>query len=114
MSELQTIEGEAVDTIEKVGEEVKTVAEAVVAEVKKVVKPATVSITADEKLILADTELEYLKTTTEIQRLTKITEAKAKEYQAAVEGYLVKYGLSKLEYVFDGVKREFQLLTKKL
>jgi hypothetical protein len=113
MSELQTIEGEVVATTEKVGEEVKTVAEAVVAEVKKVVKPATVSITADEKLILADTELEYLKATAQIQQLQKTTEAKAKEYQANVESFLVKYGL-KAEYVFDGVKREFQLLTKKL
>jgi uncharacterized protein YeeX (DUF496 family) len=100
---IETIEGEVVAEVKKV-----------VAEAEKVEKAAVVKITADEKLILADTELEYLKTTTEIQRLTKITEAKAKEYQAAVEGYLVKYGLSKLEYVFDGVKREFQLLTKKL
>jgi len=113
-TEAKTIEGEVVSTAEKVGEEVKTVAEAVVAEVKKVAKPTTVSITADEKLILADAELEYLKATSQIQQFQKTTEAKAKEYTAAVEGFLVKYGLDKASYVFDGVKREFQLITNKL
>jgi hypothetical protein len=100
---IETIEGEVVAEVKKV-----------VAEAEKVEKAAVVKITADEKLILADAELEYLKTTTEIQRLTKITEAKAKEYQENVEKFLVKYNLSKLDYLFDGVKREFQLVTKKL
>jgi len=100
---IETIEGEVVAEVKKV-----------VAEAEKVEKAAVVKITAEEKLILADTELEYLKTTTEIQRLTKITEAKAKEYQENVEKFLVKYGLNKVEYLFDGVRREFQLVTKKL
>jgi ABC-type sugar transport system ATPase subunit len=99
--------------VEEVKQEVVKVAEEVKAEVVKVEKAATVSITADEKLVLADAELEYLKATGQIQQFQKTTEAKAKEYQAAVEGFLNKYGLSKLEYVFDGVKREFQLIAKK-
>jgi transcription termination factor NusB len=111
---MATIEGEVVAVAEKVAEEVKTVASEVVAEVKKVEKAAVVKITADEKLLLADAELEYLKATSQIQQLTKTTEAKSKEYQENVEKFLVKYGLSKLEYVFDGVKREFQLVAKKV
>ena len=100
---IETIEGEVVAEVKKV-----------VAEAEKVEKAAVVKITADEKLILADAELEYLKTTTEIQRLTKITEAKAKEYQENVEKFLVKYNLSKLDYIFNGVTRSFELVAKKL
>jgi hypothetical protein len=100
---IETIEGEVVAEVKKAVEEVKAV-----------VKPATVSISAEEKLLLADAELEYLKATQQIQQLQKTTEAKAKEYQENVEKFLVKYGLNKVEYLFDGVKREFQLVTKKL
>lgn len=100
---IETIEGEVVAEVKKV-----------VAEAEKVEKAAVVKITADEKLILADAELEYLKATQQIQQLQKTTEAKAKEYQENVEKFLVKYNLSKLDYLFDGVKREFQLVTKKL
>jgi len=102
-SEVKTIEGEAVAEVKKV-----------VAEVEKVEKAAVVKITAEEKLVLAEAEIEYLKASAQIQQLTKTTEAKAKEYTAAVEGFLVKYGLDKISYVFDGVKKEFQLVTKKL
>ena len=100
---IETIEGEVVAEVKKV-----------VAEAEKVEKAAVVKITADEKLILADAELEYLKATQQIQQLQKTTEAKAKEYQENVEKFLVKYGLNKVEYLFDGVRREFQLVTKKL
>jgi uncharacterized protein YeeX (DUF496 family) len=100
--------------VEEVKQEVVKVAEEVKAEVVKVEKAATVSITADEKLVLADAELEYLKTTGQIQQLQKITEAKAKEYQENVEKFLVKYNLSKLDYIFNGVTRSFELVAKKL
>ena len=102
-SEVKTIEGEVVAEVKKV-----------VAEVEKVEKAAVVKITAEEKLVLAEAEIEYLKASAQIQQLTKTTEAKAKEYTAAVEGFLVKYGISKADYVFEGVKKEFQLVTKKL
>ena len=102
-TEAKTIEGEVVAEVKKV-----------VAEAEKVEKAAVVKITAEEKLILADAELEYLKATQQIQQLQKTTEAKAKEYQENVEKFLVKYGLNKVEYLFDGVRREFQLVTKKL
>jgi hypothetical protein len=100
---VKTIEGEVVAEVKKV-----------VAEVEKVEKAAVVKITAEEKLVLADMELEYLKANQQIAQLTKITETKAKGYQEAVEGFLVKYGLNKVDYVFEGVKKEFQLVTKKL
>ena len=110
MSELQAVEAE----VAKVAEEAKAEVVKIVEEVKPVAKKALVAITADEKLILAETEVEYLKATMEIQRLTKITEAKSKEYQTAVDGFLTKYGLSKLDYLFDGVKKAFTLIEKKL
>jgi uncharacterized protein YeeX (DUF496 family) len=110
MSELQVIEAGAVKFVDEVKAEVEKAVEAVKPEVKK----ALVAISADEKLILAEAEVEYLKATMEIQRLTKITEAKAKEYQTAVDGFLTKYGLSKAEYLFDGVKKAFTLIEKKL
>jgi hypothetical protein len=113
-TEAKTIEGEVVAAAEKVGEEVKTVAEKVVEEVKPVAKAAVVHITAEEKLILADAELEFMKASQQIQQLQKATEAKREEYQKAVEGFLQKYLISKADYVFDGVKREFQLVSKKL
>jgi hypothetical protein len=101
--------------------EVKTVAEAVVAdtkaEVAKVepeVKKALVQISTEEKLILREAELEYLKATMEIQRLSKITEAKSKEYQSVVESLFKKYAITKLEYVFDGAVNAFRALEKKL
>jgi len=110
MSELQAVEAE----VAKVAEEAKAEVVKVVEEIKPAAKKALVAITADEKLILAETEVEYLKATMEIQRLTKITEAKAKEYQTAVDGFLTKYGLSKAEYIFDGVKKAFTAIEKKL
>jgi hypothetical protein len=113
-TEAKTIEGEVVAAAEKVAEEVKTVAEKVAEEVKPVEKAAVVKITAEEKLILADAELEYLKASQQIQQLQKVTETKRDEYQKSVEGFLQKYLISKADYVFDGVKREFQLVTKKL
>jgi transcription termination factor NusB len=100
---IETIEGEVVAEVKKV-----------VAEAEKVEKAAVVKITADEKLILADAELEYLKATQQIQQLQKTTEAKAKEYQENVEKFLVKYNLSKLDYIFNGVTRSFELVAKKL
>ena len=110
MSELQAVEAE----VAKVAEEAKAEVVKIVEEVKPAAKKALVAITADEKLILAETEVEYLKATMEIQRLTKITEAKGKEYQTAVDGYLKKYLLDKSEYIFDGVKKAFTLIEKKL
>lgn len=97
--------------------EVKSVVEAVEVEAKKVEgevvkaeKAAVVQIKADEKLVLADAELEYLKATSEIQRLTKITEAKSKEYQSYVENLFKVYALDKAEYIFDGAVRTFKKL----
>jgi transcription termination factor NusB len=100
---IETIEGEVVAEVKKV-----------VAEVEKVEKAAVVKITAEEKLVLAEAEIEYLKASAQIQQLTKTTEAKAKEYTDNVEKFLVKYGLSKLDYVFNGVNKSFELVAKKL
>jgi len=102
-SEVKTIEGEAVAEVKKV-----------VAEVEKVEKAAVVKITAEEKLVLADMELEYLKANQQIAQLTKITETKAKGYQEAVEGFLKKYGLDKATYIFNGVTRAFEAVAKKV
>jgi hypothetical protein len=109
----ETIEGGAVKFVDEVKAEVVKVAEEVKAYVAPEAKKATVAIASEEKLFLSDCELEYLKATQEIQRLTKITEGKAAEYKSYVEGLLTKYGISKAEYLFDGVKREFQLIEKK-
>jgi hypothetical protein len=109
----ETIEGGAVKFVDEVKAEVVKVAEEVKAEIAPEAKKAVVSISAEEKLYLSDCELEFLKAQGEIQRLTKITESKAAEYKSYVEGLLTKYGISKAEYLFDGVKREFQLIAKK-
>jgi hypothetical protein len=90
--------------------EVKTVAEAVEAKVEEKAKADVVQINAEEKLALRETELEYLKSQIEIQRISKITEAKSKEYQTYVEGLFTKYGLSKTEYIFDGSGNSFKKL----
>ncbi len=98
-------------------EELKAVENAVEGEVKKIeeaVKAAIVSLTGDEKFALRDIELEYLKTQMEIQRLTKVAEPKAKQYQEVVEGLMQKYALSKAEYVFDAAKLAFTKIEKAL
>jgi hypothetical protein len=103
--------------VEKAVEDVKSVAEEVVTEAKKVegevvtkVKEALIQIAAEEKLVLREAELEYLKAQMEIQRLSKITEAKSKEYQAYIEGLFMQYGLAKTEYMFDAAVNQFKKL----
>lgn len=103
MSEVETV-------VQAVEAEVKKVEAAVKGEVVKAEKTAVVQIKAEEKLVLADAELEYLKATSEIQRLTKITEAKSKEYQAYVENLFKVYALDKVDYLFDGASRLFKKL----
>ena len=116
-SRVKAAEQAVVAEVKKAEGEVKTVAEATVTEAKKVVadvkeevKKATVEITADEKLFLSDAELEFMKAQVEIQRLSKITEAKSKAYQDYVEGLFKKYLISKTEFVFDGAVRLFKRL----
>ena len=103
--------------VKAVEAKVETVAEAVVADVKaevaKVevkVKAAVVEIKAEEQLVLKSAELDYLKATMEIQRLSKITEAKSKEYQAYIENLYKTYVLDKAEYVFDATVNVFKKL----
>ena len=97
--------------------EAKKVEASVVTEVKKVegdvaaeIKAAVVNIKAEEKLFLREAELEYLKVQVEIQRLSKITESKSKEYQTYVENLFKTYVLDKAEYVFDGAINAFKKL----
>jgi galactokinase len=96
------VEGEAV----KIEGEVK----AEVAKVEEKTKAALVQVSTDEKLFLSDAELEFLKAQMEIQRLSKIADAKSKQYADYVEGLFKKYLLDKAEYVFDGAARLFKKL----
>ena len=121
MSELTNAVDEVKAEVAKVETEVKTVAEAVVADVKEEIakvepkiKAATVAVSTDEKLFLREAELEFLKAQMEIQRLTKITEAKSKDYQTFVESLFKKYALDKAEYIFDGSVNVFKAIEKKL
>ena len=98
-------------------EKVEAVAAAVEGEVKKIegevvaeVKAAFVQIVAEEKLVLREIELEYLKGQMEIQRLAKMTEAKSKAYTDFIEGLYTKYGLNKAEYLFDAAVNQFKKL----
>ena len=106
MSIETVIEGE-VKTVET---KVETVAEAVVAKVEEKIKAALVNIVADEKLFLREAELEFLKAQMEIQRLSKVAEAKSKSYTDYIESLFVKYGVTKAEYVFDGAVNAFKKL----
>jgi hypothetical protein len=112
-TELKAAEAEVAKVAEEAKAEVVKVAEEVKAVVVPEAKKATVAITAEEKLILAEAEVEFLKATMEIQRLSAITAAKGKEYQAAVDGFLKKYGLDKAEYIFDGIRKVFTPVAKK-
>ena len=102
----------------EVEKEDKTVADAVVADVKAVVakveKAAVVQTTTDEKLFLREAELEYLKAQMEMQRLSKIAESKSKAYMGFIEGLYKKYAITKAEYVFDGGVNAFKAIEKKL
>ena len=92
--------------VEAVEQKVETVAKEVVEKVKE----ALVSINAEEKLVLREAELDYLKAQMEIQRLSKITEAKSKEYQTYIEGLFKKYALDKATYMFDAAVNQFKKL----
>jgi len=107
------VEGEvkAVETkFENVAAAVVADAKAVETKVEEVVKAALVNIVADEKLFLREAELEYLKAQMEIQRLSKLAEAKSKAYTDYIENLFVKYALTKAEYVFDGAVNAFKKL----
>lgn len=113
MSIETVIEGEvkAVETkVETVAEAVVADAKAVETKVEEVVKAALVNIVADEKLFLREAELEFLKAQMEIQRLSKVAEAKSKSYTDYIESLFVKYGLTKAEYMFDGAVNAFKKL----
>lgn len=69
---------------------------------------AVVDTSADEKLTLVETELDYLKAVMETQRLQKIIEEKAKAYPAFVDTLLKKYGLDKSKYTFDAASKSFR------
>ncbi len=103
------VEGE-VKAAEAAAEAVVADVKAEVAKVEEKVKAEVVQIVADEKLVLREAELEYLKIQMELQRLTKLAEEKAKQYQTTVEGLFTKYLLSKTEYVFDGTINAFKKL----
>jgi|SRR5271166_5248138 len=105
-NEVKAVEAKA----ETVAQAVEGEAKAAVAEVAKEVKAATVAITSDEKLWLADTELEFLKVQAEIKRLTELAEGKQKAYTTYVENLFNKYAVTKAEYVFDGAVRLFKKL----
>ena len=109
MSVETVIEG-AVKTVETVAEAVVADVKAEVSKVEVKVKAAVVEIKAEEKLVLREAELEYLKSQMEIQRLSKITEAKSMEYQAYVENLYKTYVLDRSEYVFDAVVNAFKKL----
>ena len=113
MSIETVIEGEvkAVETkVETVAAAVVADAKAVETKVEEVVKAALVNIVADEKLFLREAELEYLKAQMEIQRLSKVAEEKSKSYTDYIKSLFVKYGLTTVEYVFDGAINAFKKL----
>ena len=106
---------EVENVVNAVEGEVKSVAEAVVAEVKKVEgevvakeKATVIQLKAEESLILREAELDFLKANMEIQRLTKIAEAKSKTYQEYVESLFKQYVLDKASYIFDGAANVFK------
>ena len=101
---------EAVTAVENKVEAVVAEVKAEVVKVEEAVKAKIVNIKAEEKLVLADLELEFLKAQTEIQRLSKIAEEKSKAYQAYIEGLYTTYGVTKAEYVFDGATNAFKKL----
>jgi hypothetical protein len=106
MSIETVIEGE----VKAVETKVETVAEAVVAKVEEKIKAAIVEIKAEEQLVLRTLELDFLKLQMELQRLSKLAEAKSKAYTDYIENLFVKYALTKVEYVFDGAINAFKKL----
>ena len=106
MSIETVIEGE----VKAVETKVETVAEAVVAKVEEKIKAAIVEIKAEEQLVLRNLELDFLKLQMELQRLSKVAEAKSKSYTDYIESLFVKYGLTKAEYMFDGAVNAFKKL----
>jgi predicted DsbA family dithiol-disulfide isomerase len=110
---VKATEGEAKSLVQAVEDEAKKVETEVKTEVAKLepaVKAATVKIKAEESLVLREAELEYLKSQMEIQRLSKVAEAKSKEYTAYVEKLFKTYVLDKAEYAFDGAVNIFKKL----
>jgi hypothetical protein len=94
--------------------------EAVSEVVAEAVKKVAVDITTEEKLALREIELAYLKGTMELknmsdsmQKMQTALTAKSKEYQVAIDGFFSKYGLNKLEHIFNGTSLRFEPTAKK-
>ena len=98
------------EVIEKVETAVEGEAKQIEGEVVAEAKAALVQIAAEEKLVLRETELEFLKVQMELQRLSKLAEEKSKSYTAFVEGLYTRYGLNKAEYLFDAAVNQFKKL----
>ena len=110
MSELENVVEAVEGKVKAVAADVKAGA----AKVEQVEKSAVVNIKAEEQLVLRNAELDFLKANMEIQRLSKITETKSKEYQTYVEGLFKTYGLDKGSYVFDGAVNAFKAIENRL
>lgn len=108
--EAKAVEGTVANKLAEVVKVVEGEAKAVANDTKQEVNAAFVNISTEEKLVLREAELEYVKAQMEIQRLTKITETKTKEYTTFIESLLKKYTLDKGKYVFDAVINAFKKL----
>ena len=112
MSEVETVVKEVETKAEAVVEEVKTVAEKVAEAVEVKAKTFISLETAEEKLVLKETELEYLKIQMQLKDLQAKADTFATKYKTTVDEYFVKYGVDKALYVFDGMKSGFALIQK--
>ena len=114
---VEEVKTEAKDAETDTAKLVEEVKEKAVVEAKK----TRVDISNEEKLALRDEEAAFLRVHVEIKdlqsRITNLSskaEASSKKYMEKLEELTKKYGISKVEMVFDNISNAFVALGKKL
>lgn len=107
--------------VEKVETEVKDVvtaveskADAVVVDVKKFATASRVELVAEDKLVIRDLEVEYLRAQAEITRLEKVMKNVESRFVPVVQSFVSKYLINPATHQFNNLELAFVALEKKL
>lgn len=105
---MNEVVAEVVGAVEKTVEAVETKVEETVAKVEQVAKKTVQEITTEEKLVLRELELNFLKVQTQIKDLSSNAEQMSRTYTAKIEELVKKYVIDKAEFTFDAISNTFK------
>jgi hypothetical protein len=105
-----TVETEVKEVVSEVKAKVEKAVTAMIPEVVKGEAPAkklVQELTAEEKLVIRDIELEYLKAQMQINQLSQTTQSAQKKFTSMIEDLSKKYLINPAEMMFDNVELKF-------